>query len=115
VARYRFSEDAKTDLTQILTTSLERWGASRQNRYQSLLTAATRELAVNPERAMSVDRGDLLPGLRSFHVRYMGRSHGVKSPVHVIYYRPLRASIIVLRVLHERMEAAAHFGGEDET
>jgi plasmid stabilization system protein ParE len=67
-----------------------------------------RELGADPEHPMSKDCRELAPRLRSFHVRHMGRNYGVKAPVHVIYYRKARASIVIVRVLHERMEPSVH-------
>lgn len=73
-----------------------------------------RELGADPEHPMSKDCRELAPRLRSFHVRHMGRDHGVKAPVHVIYYRyyryyrKARGSIVIVRVLHERMEPSAY-------
>jgi len=55
---------------------------------------------------------ELLPGVRSFHVRHakrMKRSLSVKSPVHMVYYRVIRPGLIeVIGVLHERMEPSRH-------
>jgi toxin ParE1/3/4 len=112
VANVRVSAGAKADLSEILATSLERWGEDGRVRYRSLLVAAMHELGANPERLMTKDCGDLLPGLRSYHVRHVGRDHGVKTPVHVIYYRrayrKARSSIVIVRVLHERMAPRVH-------
>jgi toxin ParE1/3/4 len=108
VANVRISAGAKADLGEILATSLERWGEDGRLRYRSLLIAAMHELGADPERLMSKNCSGLLPGLRSFHVRYVGRDHGVKTPVHVIYYRRVRSSIVIVRVLHERIEPSVH-------
>jgi toxin ParE1/3/4 len=108
VVNVRISAGAKADFRAILATSLERWGEDGRVRYRSLLIAAMNELGADPERLMSKDCSELLPELRSFHVRHVGRDHGVKMPVHVIYYRRARSSIVIVRVLHERMEPAVH-------
>lgn len=99
---------ARADLTEILWTSFDRWGEEGKARYESLLEAAIQELGANPEHLMSKDCGDLAPRLRSFHLRHVGRDYGVKAPVHVIYYRKARSSIVIVRVLHERMEPGMH-------
>lgn len=67
-----------------------------------------RLLGADPEHPMSRDCRELAPRLRSFHVRHVGRDVGVKAPVHVIYYRKARSLIVIVRVLHERMEPSAH-------
>lgn len=66
------------------------------------------ELGADPERLMSKGCSEIAPRLRSFHVRHVGRDHGVKSPVHVIYYRKARSSIVIVRVLHERTKPSLH-------
>lgn len=108
MARVRISGDADADLTEILATSLERWGENGRARYRSLLVAAMDELGANPEHLMSKDCGELTPRLRSFHVRHVGRDYDVKAPVHVIYYRKARSMIVIVRVLHERMDPSMH-------
>jgi len=57
-------------------------------------------------------RSDLLPGIRSFHIRD-ARSQGpvpkIKRPVHIIYYRLIAPDIVeIVRVLHERMDPGHH-------
>jgi len=108
VAKVRISGPANADVTEILATSLERWGEAGRSRYRSLLVAAMHALAANPEHLMSKDCGELAPRLRSLHVRHVGRDHGVKAPVHIIYYRKARSLIVIVRVLHERMDPSMH-------
>jgi toxin ParE1/3/4 len=114
VARYRLSDPAKADIASILKTSEQRLGAQARMRYRALLSAALRRIAADPEGASTKPRADLLPGLRSFHLRH-GRSASrdapVASPVHVIFYRALQPDVVeVVRVLHERMEPGRHIG-----
>jgi toxin ParE1/3/4 len=108
VANVRVSARANADLAEILATSLERWGEDGRIRYRSLLVATMRELGADPERLMSKNCRELAPNLRSFHLRYAGLGHGVKAPVHVIYYRKTRSKVVIVRVLHERMEPRMH-------
>jgi len=58
------------------------------------------------------DRAELLPGVRSFHIRYArseALEYKVKNPVHVLYYRVVRPGLIeIVGVLHERMEPSRH-------
>ena len=109
MARVDVAPRAHADLIEILGTSFDRWGEEGQARYEVLLEAAVQELGANPEHLMSRDRHDLAPGLRSFHIRHVGRDPGVKAPVHVIYYyRKARSSIVIVRVLHERMDPSVH-------
>jgi toxin ParE1/3/4 len=70
MARYRLSEPAKADIASILRTSEERHAAPARFRYRALLTAAMRRVATEPEGVSTADRAELLPGIRSFHIRH---------------------------------------------
>jgi len=112
VARYRLSAPAKADIAAILRTSEERHGEDARIRYRALLTAAMRRVAAEPEGHSTADRADLVPGVRSFHIRHSrgeSREVPVARPVHLIFYRPLRPGLVeIVRVLHERMDPSRH-------
>jgi toxin ParE1/3/4 len=71
-----------------------------------------RRLAEQPEGRSTVDRGDLRPGIRSFHIRHSrdeSRAAPVANPVHIIFYRITRPGLVeIVRVLHQRMEPERH-------
>ncbi len=116
MARFRLSAPAKADLRNILAKSLERWGADGRSRYAALLAAALRSLAAHPAGPTTRTRDELLPGVRSFHVRHVRGEHGVRQAVHVIYYRTIPPHLIeVVRVLHERMDPSRHLDEPSET
>lgn len=108
MARFRISRLARDDLQRILTTSADRWGAAGRARYAALFAAAIRAIARAPEGSATRDRAELSAGVRSLHIRQVHAAHGVKEPVHVIFYRVDADVIEVVRVLHERMEPALH-------
>jgi toxin ParE1/3/4 len=121
VARFRLARPAQADLEGILATSGERWGDESRRRYAALLVAALRQVAADPKGPVTRDRNDLLPGVRSLHLRHVRqhrRAGALKQPVHVVYYRATRSGLIeIVRVLHERMEPRPHLGvppGEPE-
>jgi toxin ParE1/3/4 len=110
MARVRLSAPAQADLGDLLSTSLERWGAGGRTRYAALIATAIRAVAARPTGPMTRARDELMPGIRSFHVRHARRDRGVKTPVHVVYYRRVRSDLIeIVRVLHERMDPSRHF------
>jgi toxin ParE1/3/4 len=115
VARYRLTRSATADLAAILRTSEQRHGRDARIRYAALLLAAMRRVAADPQGPSTADRGELRPGLHSFHLRHgRGESRGahVASPVHVLYYRVVEPGVVeIVRVLHERMEPSRHVGG----
>lgn len=109
MARIRFSSPAQADLATILDTSQEHWGEIGRSRYEAVLEAAIQSIAASPEGPLTHARDELLPRVRSFHPRHARRAHGVKAPVHVIYFRASRSGAIeILRVLHERAEPILH-------
>ena len=112
MARFRLAGPAQIDLTSILSTSAERWGAEGRERYAAVLAAAMRQVAAEPDGPLTRKRPDLRAGIRSFHVRHAQRSAEaakVRRPVHVLYYRVAKEGVIeIVRVLHERMEPSRH-------
>jgi toxin ParE1/3/4 len=116
MVRYRLSALAKADIAALLTRSGERHGKEARTRYRACLAAAMRRIAADPEGRSTVDRAELVPGVRSFHIRHSrdeSREPPVANPVHVIFYRVVDPSVIeIVRVLHDRMEPSRHIGGE---
>ena len=111
--RVRVAGPAASDLESILETSLERWGRVGRERYESLLDAVIRMLELDALGPTTRALNHVRRGLRSLHTRAVRGTHGVKSPVHVFYYRLLDAdTVLVLRVLHERQEATLHLDEE---
>jgi toxin ParE1/3/4 len=113
MARYRLSDPAKADVAAILRRSEELHGKEARVRYRACLTAAMRRVAADPAGRSSVDRADLMPGIRSFHARHSrneSREVTVANPVHVVFYRVLQPGTVeIVRVLHDRMEPSRHF------
>lgn len=112
MARFRIAQPAEADLANILVTSAERWGIEAQHRYTILLAEAISMIAADPEGPLTRERKELLPGVRSFHLRHARNNapEQVKRPVHVLYYRAIKPGLIeIVRVLHERMEPSRHF------
>ena len=112
MARFRLARPAQIDLANILSMSVERWGAVGRLRNAAVLAAAMRQVAAEPDGPLTKNRPDLRSGIRSFHVRHARRSAQgakVRRPVHVLYYRVAEEGVIeIIRVLHERMEPSHH-------
>jgi toxin ParE1/3/4 len=115
MAQYRVSRLARADIARILVTSAETWGTEGRQRYAALLAAAMRQAASDPEGRLTRDRGELLRGMRSLHLRHVrvaDAANRVKRPVHSLYYRAIAPGLVqIVRVLHERMEPSLHLGG----
>lgn len=111
--RYRLSEAAQGDVLEILAWTHERFGEAARLRYESLIVAALRDVASQPERPGSLARPELGAGVRSWHLR-QSREHTkpgvgiVHRPRHFLVYRLQTGLVVVGRVLHDAMELARH-------
>lgn len=114
MARYRLSAPAKADIAAILRRSEEVHGKDARIRYRACLAASMRRVASDPTGHLTVDRAELLLGIRSFHIRHSrdeSREAAVSNPVHVIYYLMTEPGVIeIVRVLHDRTEPRNHLG-----
>ena len=95
MAEYRLSPRAQRDLDGMFDYTVSRWGLPQAIRYTDLIEAACADLAEAPHQA----RG-------CAHVRPGYRQRGVEQ--HVIYFKPTRYGIAVVRILHQRMDVARH-------
>lgn len=93
--RYRLTEKAEADLARIVFYSQQRWGSEQARSYLTALRRDLSLLATTPMigRARDAIRKDL-------------RSHPVKQ--HVAFYTMQTGGIVVLRLLHHRMEPSRH-------
>jgi len=118
MARLRLSAAAEADIVGILTWSEDRFGDAARRRYEVLLAAALRDLAVDPERVGSAARPEIGPDVRSYHLfhsRERARTEGeiVHRPRHFILYRVMTPGVIGIgRVLHDAMDIDRHLPSE---
>ncbi|TCP58552.1 toxin ParE1/3/4 [Rhodovulum bhavnagarense] len=92
-----FTRDAERDLIDIFLYGIEHFGPAQAERYAKTLYAKIEMAAEHPD--FGADYGFVVEGVR----RYVAVSH-------TIYYRSTEAGILVLRVLHGRMDPARHLG-----
>lgn len=89
--KLKLARAARSDLASLLSFTLQTWGRAQFLAYQEKLNAALAAIAANP-RAGKPRHGLL--------VHQVGR--------HRIFYRVEDTVIIVLRILHDRMDAGRH-------
>lgn len=111
MARFLLAHAARADIAAVLETSRDRWGDAASDRYGELLAAAMHKIADDPEGPLTRARDEVLPNARSLHVKHAARGRRVKHPVHVIIFRKDPAGIVILHVLHERMDPLLHVTG----
>lgn len=103
----RLTREAGQDLAEIARYTVATFGAEQAMRYAALIEHGLAFLAENPHRPASRNREELRPGVRSFHLsRAAARRHAAS---HILYYHIAASEqgaqdIVILRVLHERME-----------
>ena len=95
MADYRLSRRAVADLDAIAEFTIGRFGIEKARLYRDELRNCFTSLAENP--AMGRRAEQLAKGLRRFE-------HGS----HIIFYVPVDDGVLVVRVLHYRMDAGRH-------
>ena len=115
--RYRLSDAAQADVIDILAWTQEQFAEAARLRYESLIVAALRDVATQPDRPGSIERSELGAGVRSWHLRlsrdHVGAGAGVvHRPRHFLIYRFEPALLVVGRVLHDALELAQHLDPE---
>lgn len=95
MTRIELTKEAERDLINIFLFGVEHFGVVQAERYSSLLTAKIESAAANPSFGADYDF------VRSGLLRYEATSHA-------IYYRQTSDGILVLRILHGRMDPARH-------
>ena len=93
MAEYWLSPRAQRDLGKIFDYTVERWGLPQALRHTDLIATACADVAEAPERGHGC--ADIRPGYRRRSVEQ-----------HVIYFRPTSYGIAIIRILHQRMDAA---------
>ena len=96
---YRLTRRAAADLDAIFEYTALRFGLGQARSYFNMLHECCRRLAGNPGLGRSAE--SLAPGLR----RYEFRSH-------VVFYLAESPELVIVRVLHSRMDAQRHGWGE---
>ena len=97
MTKIEFTHDAERDLINIFLYGIEHFGPVQAERYAKTLNAKIEMVAEHPD--FGADYGFVISGVR----RYEAVSHAV-------YYRSTQTGILVLRILHGRMDPARHLG-----
>jgi toxin ParE1/3/4 len=95
VRHLELTEIARADLKSIRRYSQRTWGADRTDQYMAALRDTLKGLLAGT--VVSRDRDDLRPGLQ---VATSGR--------HCVFFEADQSRILVVRVLHDRMDYPRH-------
>lgn len=103
---------ARDDINSALGWSIEHFGNAVRDAYETLISAAFKDIATDPELLGSRSRPELGPGVRSLHLR-ASRDHvppgtrRILRPQHVIFFLPTNDVVHISRVLHESRDFPA--------
>lgn len=111
----RLSDDAKADMEDIWVWTAEKYDVEQADRYQKLLNQALDDIRIEPERPSSRERPELGKRVRSYAIDLSKERSGtgIKSPRHVVFYTlAYEDTVVVLRILHDRMEPGRYVADE---
>ena len=101
------AEAAARVIKDILRETFKTFGTRQLTVYQQIIERGIEMVAADPDRLGSLDRTELVPGVKLFHLELTTSRRG--GAAHCLYYTTGRVSdgsigTIILRVLHEHME-----------
>ena len=91
---YRLSPLAEADLEDIWLYTFKNWSPEQADRYHNAIVVAFKDLAAGKKTG------------RPVNIREGYFKHPVGA--HVVFYRFSESSLIVVRVLHQRMDVGLH-------
>lgn len=94
---FNLTQDAERDIIDIYLYTLEKFGLAQADRYTADLYERFSEISARPSSGR--DFSDIYPDTRRMN-----------QGSHAIYFRPSRGGILILRILHQRMDPARHLG-----
>jgi len=93
--RFIVSPRARADIDDIWNYTVEHWGDRQAEIYLRLVKAAVEAVATDPKIGRTCD--DVRRGYRKYPVGS-----------HVLFYRVTATAIVVVRILHRRMDVERH-------
>ena len=90
--RLTVTPKAESDLTGIWLYTCEEWGVDQADVYLDQLEAGVNQLITHP--SIGADYAHVLPGYRRLQVKH-----------HAVFYQVHEPEVLIVRVLHEDMDA----------
>ncbi|TZF85010.1 type II toxin-antitoxin system RelE/ParE family toxin [Pedobacter sp. BS3] len=92
MAKYRFTNKAVEDLSDIWNYTFETWSETQADRYYNVLISFCKAIAGNPSLGKNYE--EITPSL-----------FGFRANKHIIFYRIIAEDEVeIVRILHERMD-----------
>jgi toxin ParE1/3/4 len=95
VAKFHLTNLAATDLSDIADFTIQNFGIEQARFYRDGFNNCFEILAENPQLGRSA--ADLAPNLRRY-----------EHQAHVVFYLPEDTGILIVRILHQRMDFKRH-------
>jgi Plasmid stabilization system protein len=92
VLKLSVTPKAESDLIDIWVYTCEEWGADQADKYLDQLEAGMRQLINHP--SLGANYAHVFPGYRRLQVEH-----------HAVFYQVLGSEVLVVRILHEDMDA----------
>jgi len=104
---FELTKAAERDIKEILSKTLKVFGTHQLAVYAEIIDKGMTMVGDDPERGGTIDRSEIAPGVRLFHLELAAGRSGAAS--HCLYYTTGRMSdgaigTLILRVLYEHME-----------
>lgn len=100
MAELRFTNKAVADLTSIWQYTFNTWSERQADEYYKLLIAACRKTLATP---LAKPYDEIAPEL-----------YGIKAGHHIIFFKRItNEEVLIVRILHERMDVNIHFNETD--
>lgn len=97
MAKFKFTNNAVKDLTDIWTYTVDTWSESQADKYYSLIMNACTAIAKKPQ--IGKEYPDIYPDLK-----------GKQASKHIVFYRIIDdESVEITRILHESMDLKSKF------
>ena len=111
----RQTKPSSKDIDDIWDYTARTYDIEQANAYMGLLDQAFRDIEKDPDGPTSQEHPELGPRVRSYRIELSKERSGadIKSPRHIVFYTlEYEAEIVVLRVLHDRMDPTLHLPEE---
>ena len=96
MAKYRLTHRAVSDIESIAEYTIDQFGLTQARQYRDSLKSCLEQLADNPQ--IGQDAEQLAHGLKRFN-----------HQSHVIFYVQETDGLLIVRILHSRMDVPRHF------
>jgi len=90
---------ADADMKSIARFTRRRWGEEQSARYMKAISDRLKQLSRHPK-------------LGTVRRELSGEPRGLLSGSHVIFYRLTPQAVVIVRILHQAMDASLHIEGE---